>query len=530
MNKFREFISKFNKGWKGLSKSKKISVGILLSSLVIAALIYYLTIGRVKYVPIFTNLDIQDSGQIVDSLEEMNITKYKIEDGGSTILVSDKEVDKLRLDLAIDGIIPNSGNGFELFDETSFAITDEDRKILYQRALEGELQRSIMTLQEIDSARVHLAMSEETIFTKEVQPGTASIILKVNSLKKLNQEQIRGITSLVSAAVNNLPEENVKVIDSQGNLLSEALLNKDGFFQSSNNPNQRMEIEQEFENGLEKDLTNMLEQVLGIGKVLVKINAQLDLDSQESTIISYDKEGVIRSQQIQINGEGDMIEGIGNSPIDNNTQNYIDQNVENILEADGINSYNSITNNEVGETTTYTVKAPGEVKRITTSIVYNGTLTPEMQGAIGNIVESATGFNAERGDMINVEGIAFDTTYQDQIQQEMEREQALLAEQEAARQKLLMYVGIPVGIILAVLLIVGIIMLSRRKRREDEIQLAGTGINQSIPLQEVVQEPTPIINLNSEESTEERSIKDYAHKHPEKMTELLRAWIIEDER
>lgn len=530
MNKFRELIIKFNKGWNGLNKSKKISMGIILSSLIIAALIYYLTIGRVKYVPIFTNLDIQDSGQILESLEEKNITKYKIEDGGATILVSEKEVDKLRLDLAIDGIIPNSGNGFELFDDTSFAITDEDRKILYQRALEGELQRSIMTLQEIDSARVHLAMSEETIFTKEVQPGTASIILKVNSLNKLTQEQIRGITSLVSAAVNNLPEENVKVIDSQGNLLSEAVLNKDGFFQSSNSPNRRMEIEQEFEVELEKDLTSMLEQVLGIGNVLVKINAELDLDSQESTIISYDKEGVIRSQQVQINGEGDMIEGIGQSPIDNNTQNYIDQNVENILEGEGIGSYNSTTNNEVGETTTYTIKAPGEVKRITTSIVYDGSLTPEMQGAIGNIVESATGFNEERGDRINVEGIAFDTTYQDQIQQEIEREQALLAEQEAARQRLMMYVGIPIGIILAVLLIIGIIRLSRRKRREDDIQLVGTGINQSIPMQEIVQEPTPIINLNSEESTEERSIRDYAHKHPEKMTELLRAWIIEDER
>ena len=529
MGKLKEWINQFHEAWKELSNSKKISIAIFLSSLIIAAGVYYFTLGKVKYVPIFTNLDIKDSGQIVESLEAKNITKYKIEDSGSTILVSEKEVDKLRLDLAIDGALPNVGTGFELFDDTSFAITDEDRKILYQRALEGELQRSIVSLQEIDHARAHLAMSEETIFTKEAQPGTASIILKVHSSDQLSQEQIRGIVSLVSAAVKNLPEENVKVIDSKGNLLSAELLNRDGVFQYPNSPNQRIEIEKEFKNELEKNLTNMLEQVLGMGNVLVKVNAELDLDSQESTVISYDEEGVIRSQQISLGGDGDLTQGIGQSPIDNNTQNYIDQNVESILQGDGVSSYDSITNNEVGETTTSTIKAPGEVKRITTSIVYNGDLTPEMQAAIGNIVESATGFNEERGDRINVEGIAFDTSYQDQIQEEMQREQELLEEKEVARQKLLMFVGIPIGIILAILIIIGIIKLSKRKSKIGELQPIDAMAGQSIPLQEIAKELEPIINLNTEESTEERSIKDYAHKHPEKMTELIRAWMIEDE-
>lgn len=529
MGKLKEWFDQFNAAWKGLSKSKRISIVILLSSLMIAAVVYYFTLGKVKYVPIFTNLEIEDSGQIVETLDAKNVTKYKIVDGGATILVSKKEVDKLRLDLAIDGALPNLGTGFELFDDTSFAITDEDRKILYQRALEGELQRSIMSLHEIDHARVHLAMSEESVFTKEAQPGTASIVLKVGSLQELSTEQIRGIISLVSAAVKNLPEENVKVIDSKGNLLSAEVAIEDGGFQHPNSSNKRMEIQREFKDELEKNLTTMLERVLGVGNVLVKVNAELDLDSQESTIIAYDEEGVIRSQQISINSEGDLIQGIGQSPIDNNTQNYIDQNIENILQGEGVSSYDSITNNELGETTTSVIKAPGEVKRITTSIVYNGNLNPEMQIAIGNIVESATGFSEERGDRINVEGITFDTSYQDQIQEEMEREQALLDEKEAARQKLLLFVGIPIGILLALFIILAIVRLRKRKASKEDFQPIGANINQMTPVEDAP-EPEAIINLNTEESTEERSIKDYAEKHPEKMTELIRAWMIEDER
>ena len=526
MGKLKELIDRTKKGWSNLSRNKKLGIGIILSSIIIASLIYYFTIGRIKYVPIFTNLDIKDSSQIVQKLDEMKISNYRIDNGGRTILVSEKEVDKLRLDLAIHGILPNSGEGFELFDDTGFAITNEDRKILYQRALEGELQRSIMTLQEVDFARVHLALSEETIFTKEVQPAKASVILNLKPFETLSPEQIRGIISLVSGAVNNLPEENVKVVDSQANLLSDGIVDQEGSFQGVQSASNRMETEAQFEKNLQDDLKDMLEQVLGIGKVLVKVNAELDLDSKEETVISYDREGVIRSQQIQINRNGSVIGGIGDSPLDNNT-NYIDPNVENILEDDDTLSYSSTTNQEIGETTTYTIKAPGEVKRISTSVVYNGNLTPEMRGAIENIVMAATGSDDERGDIISVEGIPFDSSYQASLKEQLAQEQERLAQEEAARQRLMMYVGIPIGVLLAILIIYGIIRFARRRKEREEALLDVT-IGQEIPQAEIEEEP--IIDLDLKESTEERSIKEYAQKHPEKMAELLRAWIVEDER
>lgn len=527
MGKIKEFFNKIAKGWKELSKSKKISVTIILGSFIVAAIVYYFAFGRVKYVPIFTNLEMEDSGQIVEKLEEMKVTDYKIEDGGSTILVSEKQVDKLRLDLAVDGILPNSGNGFELFDNAGFAITDEDRKILYQRALEGELQRSIMSLKEVDYARIHLALAEETVFTKEPQPGTASVVLKMKPLEKISPSQIKGIVSLVSGAVKNLPEENVRVVDDKANLLSDGVLSSQNDYQSVQSTNDRMEIKKGFEENLEKDLNGMLEKALGVDKVLTKVNVALDFDSQESTVISYDKEGVIRSQQVNIYRDGNVVQGVGGSPIDNNTQNYIDPNLEEVFSDEDTHSYESTTNNEIGETTTYTVKAPGEVKRISTSVLYDGNLTPEMQGVIQNIVMAATGFDMDRGDMINVEGINFDTSYQDQIQEDMALEEAKLAQEEAARQKLMMYIGIPIALILAVFIIIGIIRMSKRKK-EDKIGSVDIKVEEPIPIEEIIKEP--LINLDMKESTEERSIKDFAQKNPEKMAELMRAWIVEDER
>ena len=176
---------------------------------------------------------------------------------------------------------------------------------------------------------------------------------------------------------------------------------------------------------------------------------------------------------------------------------------------------------------TYTIKAPGEVKRISTSVVYNGNLTPEMRGAIENIVMAATGSDDERGDIISVEGIPFDSSYQDSLKEQLAQEQERLAQEEAARQRLMMYVGIPIGVLLAILIIYGIIRFARRRKEREEALLDVT-IGQEIPQAEIEEEP--IIDLDLKESTEERSIKEYAQKHPEKMAELLRAWIVEDER
>ena len=530
MGGLAEIWNRIKTSWSNLGRNKKIAIIVVLCSVFIAVLVFALTSNKTEYVPMFTNLDIQDSSEIVATLEGMNFTDYKIEDNGSTILVPKQNVDRLRLDLAIEGVLPDSGEGFELFDESSYAMTDADREILYQRALQGELERSIQSLEEVEKARVHLALSQESIFVREKEPASASIILTLKDNKTLSPEQIRGIISLVSGAVKNLPEENVRIVDSNANLLSKGVLEDEDPFKSPGGTNKLMELEKQFENSIKNDLETMLEQVFGAGKIAVAVKADLDFDSEESTIITYDPQAVIRSQQIRINTNGGTEAGEGSSPIDNNVQNYIDQDIEEILDQ-GVSSYESITNNEIGETTTYTRKAPGQVRRISVTVVYDGVLSPEHRQAIENVAMAAIGYDAERGDTIHVEGVPFDTSLQDQLARQLAEEEARMKEEEAqkaARRRIMAYgvMGLLVAGSLAI--IIGLIV---RRRKKAKTPMLDAEISEPIPVEELLREPEEIEPLEpKEESAEERSIKEYAKNNPDDAADLVRAWMLEDER
>ncbi|NLA84710.1 MAG: flagellar M-ring protein FliF [Clostridiales bacterium] len=523
--------------WTDLSKYKKITLIILLFSVLTAVLVYSMRSNKTEYVPLFTKLDLQSSSKIVASLDDRGYTNYKLGENGTAILVPEKDVDRLRLDLAIDGALPDSGAGFELFDEAGYAMTDADRQILYQRALQGELERSIESLAEVSKARVHLALSEESIFMREKRPATASIILTLESPEKqsLSPEQIRGIISLVSGAVKNLPEENVRIVDSQANLLSAGVLEEEDPYQFPAAASRFLEREKEFENRLRNDLKGMLEQVFGPEKVAVAVRAELDFDSEESTVISYDPEGVIRSQQIRINQSSGTETGEGGSPIDSNTQNYADDNVERLLE-NGVSSYESITNNEIGETTIYTRKAPGEVKRISASVVYDGFLSPAEELVMENIAMAAIGYDEERGDIIHIAGVPFDTSLQDQLKEHLAEEKARQAEQEAleeqknqARRQFMLYAFVGLLALASIAIILGLIFHGRKKKKKKKEELPAFDhiIQEPVPVEELLRQP--LIDLEAKENEEIRRLKEYARENPDDMADLLRAWLLEDE-
>ena len=457
---FTDNLKGVKEGWNALDGGKKAIIAIIIFGLIISLFVYYFVFGRDTYVPIFSNLNIQDSGKIVNLLDEKGITKYKIEEGGSKILVPEDDVDKLRLQLAMDGGLPSSGTGFEIFDDAGFAVTNEDRKIMYQRALEGELQRSIMTLNEVNYARVHLSLAEDSIFSKEVKPASASVVLELNRFQELSPGKIKGIISLVAGAVKDLPEENVRILDTDANLLSDGILAKDTGFNSTESAKQGMEMKNSFEKQLEDDLKSMLEQTLGYGNVLVKVSANLDFDAKETTTITYDKEGAITSEQTRI--VRNEVDGeTYSSPIDNNTQNTFD---EEDVNDESINSYEAIRNYEVGETTTRTMNLPGKVTNLSTSVIYNGNLSEEMKASIENIVTAAVGYKAERGDMISIEGIKFNTEYQDKIREDIDNYYSDLEENvDEGLDKWIIYAMIAGGSLIILLLIVLIIRSFTKK-------------------------------------------------------------------
>ncbi len=541
MGKIVGIWNKLSGAWIKWSKAKKTSFIIVLCSLIAAVSVYNLSRNKkAEYVPLFTNLDIKDASQMVEKLDQRKYSDYKIAKNGTALLVPETDVDRLRLDLAIDGALPDSGEGFELFDKSNYAMTDADREILYQRALEGELQRSIQSLQEVDKARIHLALSEESIFMKEQKPANASIILTLKPGKDLAPEQIKGIISLVSGAVKNLPEENVRVVDSSAHLLSDEVLNEEDSYPSAGSGTRMMALEKQFENKLNKDLKNLLEQVFGTGKVAVSVKTDLDFDSQDSTVISYDPQQVIRSQEVRINQNGTSAEGQGSSPIDNNTQNYIDENVTKVLDQNGVTSYESTTNNEVGETKTHTTKAPGEVRRITASVVYDGKLNDQTQQAMRNIVSAAIGYDERRGDTIQVEGVSFDTSLQDELDQQMQEEEArrqkeagIKAQKQAASQRKILFAVLGVLMVCIIAVLIGLIRSAGKKKKKQEPEpesppMVDEVADEPVPVEDILREE-PLINIEPKESKEERSLKEYARKNPDDMADLVRAWILEDE-
>jgi flagellar M-ring protein FliF len=212
-----EWFEQVKDRWQNLSAMmKRIIVLGIMSLFIVIGTFYYIS-TRVEYGVLFTDLSQADAGIIVNDLKEKKIA-YKLEDKGSTIMIDQQEIDGYRIDLAVENKLPDSSTGFELFDQSDMMTTDEDRKVMYQRALTGELERAIGSLDGVQKVKVILVTPDDGVFSSEKKDATASIILTLN--KQLSDSAIQGIVTLASGAVENLNPENVKVVDGNGLVLA----------------------------------------------------------------------------------------------------------------------------------------------------------------------------------------------------------------------------------------------------------------------------------------------------------------------
>lgn len=516
MDKIKDIARKVKGGWDNIDKKKRMT---LIAALVAAALLvsfytWYST--RVTYAVLFTNLELTDAANITADLDAKGNIKYKLENGGKDIYIDEKYVDKYRLQLATSGLMPQSSTGFEIFDNTSMMVTDADRKIMYQRALEGELQRSVMSLDEIKSARVHLVMSEESVFATEKSKATASVIVDIKPGKKLTSDSVKGIVALISGAVDNLPEANIRVIDSSGNILNLGMA-ADSETSGTGSYTQQSQIKSNFESELENNILSLLGPAFGPDKVKVSVYADLDFDAQEQTVITY-KDPVVRSEQKSATGTGAASSSASGNTTDSNTQNVLDS-----TNSSGLASYDGTTNYELSESTTKTVKAPGQVNKITTSIIYDGNLTSEQKASIQNLVATATGYDANRGDLINIEGVIFDTSYQDAVNG---TDGASTSTSFFDKYKIFIFIGGGV-LALALLLLALRIVLGKKKKEGKSKMSADTPINvgANIDIIDEIYRKKIESTFEVKENKKEKQVKDYVQEHPEIAADLIKAWL-----
>lgn len=520
--------------WKELSNKKRIGIIVLISGIIISSVLLIAFISRPKYGPLFLNMQPEDQAKVVTLLKQSKVN-YKL--NGDSILVPQNQIDELRLQVLSSGTLPSDGKGFEIFDQSNFGMTDTQTQILYQTALETELQRTIKAFDEIDYVRVHLVLPEPSAFVTDEQPAKASVTLKLKNNEKLPPQKVRSIVALVSGSVKDLDPKDVQVVDSNYNYLSENLYADDSSPKTT--AENSYDMKTKFENNLASDIKKMLEAVYGPGKAIVKVSADLDFDSTETTSIKYDTKGIIQSQNKIIENSSGAAGTASGSPTDQNQAGAPSYTIP----GSGNNGYTrneETTNYDVGHVEQKTISAPGHVKMLSTSVVIDKSLSDTEKLSIDNIVKAATGFvnDQNRQDQIAIEGMSFDTTLKQKVDSDIK---AMEQQQQTAKRNknLIKLAFLGAG---AIAIIILLVIILRRRSRDNEEEL-GMPLKSPVPLNVAMKNGAAIPESSMEEvaaamaDTEEGEkedtqdeIKKYANKNPDQVAEIVKTWLAEDDR
>ncbi len=320
LEKVKELFEKFK------SQNKKIKIAVIASIvavlIAIVSAVFYSTSN--KYAVLFSNLDTADAKTVVDRLTTDKV-ENKIDSSTNTIWVPKNQVDKLKLELAPE--LKSGSTGYELMDEqSSFGMTDEEFKLKKKRMLEGEIEKVIKSLQPIDNAKVNITEADSSVFVKDKTQGSAAVTIKLKEGATLTDDQVKAIVAVVSTSIENVPKENVTVIDQNSNLLTKDINEEANGQASSETISKQHKAEEEYEDRLQKSIVSLLEPIVGKGNVTAVVKANLDFDSKQQTETTIDPNKVIVSQETlketNKNGDGTASE----SPVDNNMSNEIVNN------------------------------------------------------------------------------------------------------------------------------------------------------------------------------------------------------------
>jgi flagellar M-ring protein FliF len=371
-----------------------------------------------QMVPLFTDLALDDSAAIVKDLDRQAIT-YEIKGNGTSILVPKADVPRLRLDLASKGIPAGGGVGYEIFDKSdALGATTFIQNINKLRALEGELARTIRALDRVEAARVHLVLPDRPLFSRDKVEASASIVLKVRG--ELEQQQVRAIRHLVASAVNGLTPERISVVDETGRLLADGA-SSDNPFGGGGGDERKLA----YENRLRREVETIVNSIVGPGHARVQITADFDLNRITQTSDKYDPDSrVVRSSQTREEQSGSSDSAGGPVSVGNNLPgaggngNGNDNN--NAGKSDTSRKTEEIVNYEISRTTKTEVTEAGRVNRISAAVLVDGIYTRNDKGEmvyaprskeeidrIAALVRTAIGFDAKRGDQLEVVNLRF---------------------------------------------------------------------------------------------------------------------------
>lgn len=535
---------------------QKNKIGILMGVPMLIAVLVSLMMwaNQTSYRVLFSGLNDQDGGAIVEALTQMKVP-YEFNTAGTSILVPSDKLYDTRLALASQGLPKGSVSGFEAMDNQKLGITQFQEQVNYQRALEGELVRSIQSISAVQSARVHLAIPKPSIFIREKQTPSASIVLNMFGSRTLSEGQINGIVHLVASSLPSMNAEDVSIVDQSGRLLTSKNQLENGL-----NPTQ-LAYTSQIEQNLTSRIIDILTPVFGSDNVRATVTANMDYSTSERTDEIFkpngdDTQSTIRSKQISESSEGagnnpqgvpgvmantppgEAVANIGQNPqeaLANNT------NRNNSAQTNSNSRKDSTLNYEVDKSVQYTKSQVGKINRLSAAVVVNFKtitdpkgesrqvpLTPEEIAQLDSLVKQAIGFDEQRGDAVNVVNQAFTKTEAESI--------PLWAQQEAI--DLAKSLGMPIGIaLIAAILVFGVLRPMMKPAENTQYNegpelLPGqrsallsnqTSIESDAELLEQLQREGTLPGMDRQTKLEK--LRELAKEHPQIVANIVKNWV-----
>lgn len=413
--------------WQSLSWKQRASLGVALAA-VIALLAAAVEWNRQRDLrPLFTNLSPEDAGAIVAKLKSANV-RYRVSDGGAVLVPSDR-VAELRLEMASSGL-PRAGRvGFELFDQTNLGVTDFAEQVNFRRALEGELERSVMSLAEVERARVHVTFAKESLFTESRQPAKASVLVRLRPGARLSPQNVVAVQHLTASAVEGLAPEAVSVLDMAGNLLSRPALDLDG---EGRHSSAMLEFRQSLEREYLAKIRSTLDPLLGPDRYRAGVNVECDFTSGEQSEETFDpsKSVMVTSAQTE-----DISGAAATAGIPGTASNLPRPAPRLPGSSSGVSRKTENITYQTSRVVRHIKIPQGSVRRLSVAVLVDHKVRWEGEGArasrvleppppeslkvVRDVLAGVVGFQQERGDQILVESLPFEST--------------LLAEPPAAR-------------------------------------------------------------------------------------------------
>ncbi|MCV2392790.1 flagellar basal-body MS-ring/collar protein FliF [Actinotalea sp. M2MS4P-6] len=489
-------------------------IGVAMLVLGAVALSAWLT--KPSMTPLFANLSATDASAIVDELDSQGVS-YELADGGSTILVPASQVYQLRLQVAASGLPTSSdGGGYSLLDSMGMTSSEFQQQVTYQRALEGELAKTIASLDAVQTATVHLALPEDSVFVSQTADPTASVFVQTAPGSTLSADQVQSIVHLVSAGIEGMQPSDVAVIDAAGHVLSAVGGDATSALAGSQVA--------DYEGRVTSNVQAMLDTVLGPGNAVVSVTAELDFDQTARTTETYSASDptlppINSATSVEdYTGSGQTVGGVLG----------VDGTVTDTGTGDGTGTYHKETatvNNPINKVTEELTTAPGTVRRQSVSVIVSDALDGVDLTQLESSIAAAAGADVTRGDVVSVSQMPFDTTVATQAQEAI----AAAEEQAKAEQTTSLIKTGAIGIVVLISVIMLVVLGIRRGRKDDRetidlgslelLEAAKAEALEAAEQARALPAPVPVPESHRDE------VLAMAAEQPAEVAEVLRGWL-----